>query len=86
MPDTLYDAANETARTFLASQYRTVRELDLTIARNTILDCLYLAAEDDFIAKVTAHPIYRDTARRVIKRMEPHLVQLVGETVMGSCA
>jgi hypothetical protein len=77
----LRDAADSTAREFLSDTYRKVRELDVTIARNTILDCLFSATEDNFIVKVANHPVFRRDARRVIGRMEPHLVELVNRTV-----
>ena len=77
----LNKAADATARDFLAGIYHTVREFDVTLARNAILDCLFSAEEPDFIRRVGDHPIYAPDARRVIGRMAPHMVQLAGRTL-----
>lgn len=77
----LNKAADATAREFLATKYRRVREFDVTLARNAILDCLFSAEEPDFIRDVGEHPIYAPDARRVIGRMAPHMVELAGRTL-----
>lgn len=51
-------AADTTAREFLAGVYRNVREFDVTLARNAILDCLFSAEEPDFIRDVSQHRFY----------------------------
>ncbi|WP_375552586.1 hypothetical protein [Rhodophyticola porphyridii] len=79
----LAKAADATAREFLASTCRTVREFDVTLARNAILDCLFSAEEPDFIRDVGDHPIYGRDARRVIGQMAPHMVELAGRTATG---
>ncbi|UWR21120.1 hypothetical protein [Sulfitobacter sp. S190] len=76
-------AADATAREFLSGIYRTVREFDVTLARNAILDCLFSAEEPDFIRDVADHAIYGRDARRVIGRMAPHMVELAGRTATG---
>lgn len=77
----LDEAADATAREFLAGIYRNVREFDVTLARNAILDCLFSAEEPDFIRRVVDHPIYARNARRVIGRMAPHMVELAGRAL-----
>lgn len=79
----LHKAADATAREFLAGIYRTVREFDVTLARNAILDCLFCAEEPDFIRDVSEHPLHAADARRVIGAMAPHLVDLAGRTATG---
>jgi len=82
----LNKAADATAREFLSGIYRKVREFDVTLARNAILDCLYSAEEPDFIRDVAAHPLYAADARRVIGRMAPHMVGLAGLTLTRQAA
>ena len=77
----LNKAADATAREFLSGIHRTLREFDVTLARNAILDCLYSAEEPDFIRDAAEHPLYAANARRVIGRMAPHMVELVGRTL-----
>lgn len=79
----LNKAADATAREFLSGIYRTVREFDVTLARNAILDCLFCAEEPDFIRDVSEHPLYAADAQRVIGRMAPHLVELAGRALSG---
>ena len=76
-------AADTTAREFLSGIYRTVREFDVTLARNAILDCLFSAEDPNFIRDVGDHAIYGPDARRVIGRMAPHMVELAGRTATG---
>lgn len=80
----LRKAADATAREFLSGIYTKVREFDVTLARNAILDCLFSAEEPDFIRRVGDHPIYARDARRVIGRMEPHMVELAGRTLRAA--
>ena len=78
----LRDAADKIAREFLATQYRDVRNGDVGIARNVILDCLFSSpASPNFILEVSEHPLLKRTLRRVLKRMEPQLIELVGRTL-----
>ena len=77
----LRQAADSTAREFLAGVYRNVREFDVTLARNAILDCLFSAEEPDFIRDVSKHRFYASDARGVIGRMQPHMVELAGRTL-----
>lgn len=77
----IYNAANGVAREFIAGTYRNVREFEVTIARNAILDCLHSSEEPDFINKIAHHPLHGSDGRRVIKKMEPHLVELCGRTI-----
>lgn len=77
----LRKAADTTAREFLAGVYGNVREFDVTLARNAILDCLFSAEEPDFIRDVSQHRFYASDARRVIGRMRPHMVELAGRTL-----
>ncbi len=79
----LNEAADATAREFLAGKYRRVREFDVTLAHNAILDCLFSAEEPDFIREVGDHPLYASDARRVIGRMAPHMVELTGRALAG---
>ena len=79
--DTLEKAADQVAREFLSVTYRTVREFDLTVTRNAILDCLYSSPEPDFIAKICGHPGNHPEARRIVDKIAPHLIDLVGRTV-----
>lgn len=82
----LNNAADATAREFLAGVYRNVREFDVTLARNAILDCLFSAEESDFIRDVAEHPLHASDARRVIGRMAPHMVDLAGLTLTRQAA
>lgn len=79
--DGFYQHCDAVAREFLARQYRTVREFDVTILRNVLADCLYSAVEDRFIEKITsiAPPGQRADARRVIDLARPHLTDLLGQ-------
>lgn len=78
---TLQEAAGYVASDFLSTVYRNVRPFDVTVARNTILDCLFSSEEPDFIAKITEHRLHRSDSRRVIDKMAPHLVELCGRTL-----
>jgi len=82
----LNKAADATAREFLSGIYRKVREFDVTLARNAILDCIYSAEEPDFIRDAVEHPLYAANARRVIGRMAPHMVELAGRTLTRQTA
>jgi len=82
----LKSAADSTAREFLSGFYRNVREFDVTLARNAILDCLFSAEEPDFIRDVSQHRFYASDARRVIGRMAPHMVELAGRTLTKAAA
>ena len=82
----LKKAADMTAREFLAGVYRNVREFDVTLARNAILDCLFSAEEPDFIRDVLQHRFYASDARRVIGRIQPHMVELAGRTLTKAAA
>jgi hypothetical protein len=78
----LRDAADKVAREFLETQYRDVRDGDVGIARNVILDCLFSSpASPNFIVEASQHPCLKRTLRRVLKRMEPQLIELVGRTL-----
>lgn len=79
--DQLSTAADNVARDFLSGVYRNVREFDVTVARNAILDCLSLSEEPDFIAVVCENRLFRHDARRVIGKMAPHLIELCGRTI-----
>jgi len=81
---TLHEAAGYVAADFLSTAYRNVREFDVTIARNAILDCLHSSEERDFIAKIAAHKLHGSEGRRVISKMAPHLVELCGRTLQGA--
>ena len=83
---TLHEAAGYVAADFLSTVYRNVREFDVTIARNAILDCLHSSEEPDFIAVVCENRLFRRDARRVIGKMAPHLVNLCGRTLAESRA
>lgn len=81
--DSLTMAADHVARDFLTGKRRPP-EFHLAVARNAILDCLFASPEPDFIAKICgpmAHPQTRETARRVVRKVAPHLVQLAGKTI-----
>ena len=80
----LNKAADATAREFLSGIYRSVREFDVALARNAILDCLFSAEEPDFIRDVCANRLIRRDARRVIGRMAPHMVELAGCTLRAA--
>lgn len=86
--DSLTMAADHVAREFLTDKRRPP-EFHVAVTRNAILDCLHSSAEPDFIAKICgplAHPQTRETARRVIHKVAPHLVQLAGQTLEGARA
>lgn len=81
--DSLTMAADHVARDFLTGK-RAPDEFHVAVTRNAILDCLYSAEEPDFIARIcgpVAHPQVRETARRVVRRIIPHIDQLVGRTL-----
>ena len=82
----IYKSADSVAREFLSGIYRNVKEFDVTVARNAILDCLFSSEEPDFIAVVCANRLLRRDARRVIGKMAPHLVDLCGRTLEESRA
>lgn len=82
-PD-LRASADAVARDFLKSVYHNPAELDITIARNVILDCMHASPEHDFIAKACRDRILASDARRVVRRMEPHLVELAGRAYTGA--
>ncbi|MEM7516067.1 MAG: hypothetical protein AAF368_03970 [Planctomycetota bacterium] len=80
----LRDIADRVAHDWCASRFRRsgwFTEFEQAVARNTILDCLYSAPEDNFIEKATADPLIRDPARAVIKNMAPDLVDLAGRVL-----
>lgn len=79
----LNKAADATAREFLSGIYRTVREFDVTLARNAILDCLFCAEEPNFIRDVSEHPLHAADAQRVIGEIAPHMVELAGRALSG---
>lgn len=79
----LTQAADQVARGFLTDKRRPP-EFHVAVARNAILDCLHSSAEPDFIAKICgplAHPQTRLVARRVVRKVAPHLVELAGQTL-----
>jgi hypothetical protein len=78
--------ADEVAREFVAREFPRNREIDVTIARNALLDCFYASEEDDFIRRACEHPAYRVDARRVIGRMAPRMVELAGRVAQESRA
>lgn len=55
----LNKAADATAREFLSGIYKKVREFDVTLARNAILDCLYAAN----MTGLTRHTFYQRRER-----------------------
>ncbi len=77
---TLHEAAGYVASDFLSTVYHNVRPFDVTVGRNTILDCLHQSEEPDFIAKIATHKLHGADGRRVIGKMAPHLVELCGRT------
>jgi len=77
----LRDAANRVAVDFIASTHRHFTELDITIARNTILDLIGESPEPDFTNKILREKLLRGRAKLVVKKMEPHLLDLVGLTM-----
>lgn len=81
----LMDAADHVARDFLTGK-RPPDEFHVAVTRNAILDCLLSSPEPDFIAKVCADKLVGPTARRVIHKVAPHLVQLAGQTLEGARA
>lgn len=79
----LSQAADHVARDFLTGKRRP-DEFHVAVTRNAILDCLFVSEEPDFIAKIcgpVAHPQTRETARRVVRKVAPHLVELAGQTL-----
>lgn len=79
----LMQAADHVARDFLTGKRRPP-EFHVAVTRNAILDCLLSSEEPDFIARIcgpVAHPGARLVARRVVRKVAPHLVQLVGQTL-----
>lgn len=76
----LMDAADHVARDFLTGKRRPP-EFHVAVTRNAILDCLLSSPEPDFIAKVCSHKLIGPTARRVVRKVAPHLVQLAGKTI-----
>lgn len=81
--DSLTMAADHVARDFLTGK-RAPDEFHVTVTRNAILDCLLSSPEPDFIARIcgpVAHPGVRLVARRVVRKIAPHLVQLAGQTL-----
>ncbi|AQS48743.1 hypothetical protein BMG03_13775 [Thioclava nitratireducens] len=76
--------ADMVAREFVAQEFPRNREIDVTIARNALLDCFYASKEDDFIRRACEHPAYRADARRVIGRMAPHMLELAGRVAQES--
>lgn len=78
---TLLDAADKVARELLETQYP--RGLDyIGIARNVILGCLYSSpASPNFILLASEDPQFKHPLRRILKHMEPHLIELVGRTL-----
>ena len=79
--DKLEKAADLVARDFLSGTYRKLRDFDVTVTRNAILDCLYSSPEPDFIARICGHPGNHPEARRIVRRIAPHLVTLAGRTL-----
>ncbi len=79
--DILEKAADQVARDFLSQTHHTIREFDLTVTRNAILDCLHASPEPDFIAKICGDPGNHPDARRIVDKLAPHLVALAGRTV-----
>jgi len=79
--DSLEKAADQVARDFLKADRRQVPLWDITLTRNSILDCLHSSPENNFIAKICACRLVGRDARRVINRIKPHLVSLCGLTV-----
>lgn len=78
---TLRDAADKVARAFIAATYRGHDEFRVTVARNVILDCLSESTEPDFTRKVMENRLFARASRGVIKKMKPHLLELVGKTM-----
>ncbi len=79
----LEQAADQVARDFLTGKRRPP-EFHVAVARNAILDCLFSSPEPDFIARIcgpVAHPGVRMVARRVVRKVAPHLVELAGQTL-----
>ena len=74
--------ADKVAREFIAGTYRTVREFDVTLARNAILDCLHSSEEPDFIARMAQDKSpRRSDAHRVFRKIAPHLIELCGKVL-----
>jgi hypothetical protein len=79
--DALEKAADRAAREFLKGTYRTVRDFDVTVTRNAILDVLHSSEEPDFIAKICTNGSLGAEARRIIDKVAPHLPTLAGRVV-----
>ena len=77
----LRDAADKVGRDFIAATYRGHDEFRVTVARNVILDCLGESVEPDFTRKVMENKLFSSASRGVIKKMTPHLLELVGKTM-----
>ena len=79
--DPLDRAADGVARDFLGTVYRNVREFEVTLLRNAILDCLFVSTEPDFIAKVDRNRLFQSDFRRIMAKAKPHLLDLIGRTL-----
>ncbi|WP_433988659.1 hypothetical protein SuNHUV7_22380 (plasmid) [Pseudoseohaeicola sp. NH-UV-7] len=77
----LREAANLAAYEFLATQYRQVRDSDVGLVRNIILDRLYASpASPNFIEETLQNPSYKRAVTRLLKRMKPEFVEIMDRT------
>ena len=81
MKDLYQEAAHKVALDHVSETFHRWDELDVTLVRNALLDCIFSADEPDFIARVTDHRVFRTRARRVFDRIKPDLVPLTGRLV-----
>lgn len=77
----LYDAAHRVAVDFIAMTHDKFDEFDITVARNTILECLGASEEPEWTRKVTDNPLFRNSSLKVVLTMAPYLLDLVGKTL-----
>lgn len=77
----LYDAAHRGAVDFVAMTHDKFDDFDITVARNTILECLGASEEPEWTRKVTDSPLFGKSALKVVLTMAPYLLGLVGRTL-----
>ena len=75
----LNSRADKVAREFFART--NVREFDVTLARNAILDCLHSSEEPNFIAVMSENELLKKDAHRVFRKIAPHLIELCGKVL-----
>lgn len=79
--DAYQEAAHRVALDHVSETFDRWDELDVTLIRNALLDCIFSADEPDFIGRVTEHKFFRARARSVFDKVAPDLLPLTGRLV-----